>query len=58
MSVGVPTARATGPDSSVPTKLPAMAAPVHSGKSRFAWRASNTDPAIVHAIVTPIVPTA
>ena len=42
----------------MPTKLPAMAAPVHSGKSRFACRASKTDPAIVHAIVTPIVPTA
>ena len=36
-------ARATGPDSSVPTKLPAIAAPVHSGKRRLAWRASNTD---------------
>ena len=31
----MPKARATGPDDRVPTKLPAIAAPVHSGKSRL-----------------------
>ena len=40
---------ATGPESNVPTKLPAIAAPVQMGNNRFAWRASNTDPAIVQA---------
>jgi len=47
---------ATGPDSRVPTKLPAIAAAVHTGNRRFACRASNTDPAIVQAIVTPTAP--
>ena len=41
-----------------PTKLPAIAAPVHSGNRRLAWRASKTDPAMVQAIVTPKAPTA
>ena len=39
-------------------KLPAIAAPVHSGNSRLAWRASKTEPAIVQAMVTPMAPTA
>ena len=55
--VSVPKARATGPDRSVPVKLPAIAAPVHSGNRRLAWRASNADPAMVQAIVTPNAPT-
>ena len=51
-------ADAIGPDDSVPTNRPAMAAPVHSGKRRFACRASKTDPAIVQAIVTANAPMA
>ena len=46
-SASVPTARLTGPAISVPRKLPTMAAPVSSGNKRFAWRASNADPATV-----------
>ena len=57
-SDGVPSARAAGPDSSVPTKLPAIAAPVHNGNRRLACRASNTDAAIVHTMVTEMAPTA
>ena len=51
-ALGADEARATGPDSRVPTKLPAIAAAVHSGNRRFACRASKTEPAIVQAIVT------
>src|SRR5687767_9847960 len=43
----VPAARLTGPAISVPRKLPAIAAPVSSGKSRLACRASKAEPATV-----------
>ena len=46
-NASVPSARLTGPAMSVPRKLPAMAAPVSSGKRRFAWRASKAAPATV-----------
>ena len=49
-------AEAIGPDDSVPTNRPAMAAPVQSGNRRLACRASKTEPAIVQAIVTAIAP--
>ena len=49
---------ATGPAASVPRKLPTIAALVRSGKSRFAWRASNAAPLTVHAIVKLMAPDA
>ena len=47
-----PSGAASGPAARVPTKLPAIAAPVHSGNRRLACRASKTEPATVQAIVT------
>ena len=58
ISSSVPATRATGPEARVPTKLPAIAAPVHSGNRRFAWRASKTEPATVQEIVPAMVPEA
>ena len=58
ISDSVPTRPATGPAASAPTKLPAIAAAVHSGKSRFACLASNVDVATVQARVTAIDPAA
>ena len=45
----------SGPAASVPTKPPAIAALVHSGKRRFAWRASRAVAAIVQTSVSMIV---
>ena len=54
----MPTRAATGPDARAPTKLPAIAAAVHSGKRRFAWRASKVEVATVQPIVTAVAPAA